>query len=158
MKKIATSAFIVLALFGCRKADVKEEITNQVELEKKIINDFADVVVNPNYADLQLKTGILKSSTDFFINHPSDSALDAARMCWRNSREAWEKSEAFLFGPVEDFNYDPELDTWPLNTTDIDALLADSVSLNISTINSLSTSLKGFHAIEYMLFGIGSIA
>jgi predicted lipoprotein len=58
---------------------------------------------------------------------------------------------------VEDFNYDPEMDTWPLNTTDIDALLAGANPLNVADIDSLPTSLKGFHAIEYMLFGIGGV-
>jgi uncharacterized iron-regulated protein len=60
-----------------------------------------------------------------------------------------------LFGPVEDFNYDPTMDDWPVNKTDLDAVLASNSNLTVADIDQLGTTLKGFHAIEYVIFGVG---
>jgi predicted lipoprotein len=60
-----------------------------------------------------------------------------------------------LFGPVEDFNYDPTMDDWPVNKVDLDSLLASNNALALADIDPLPTSLKGFHPIEYLLFGVG---
>ena len=70
-------------------------------------------------------------------------------------RTSWEQCEGFLFGPVEDDNYDPNMDTWPVDYVQLDSLLASSNPLQINDIESLSTlSLRGFHPIEYILWGV----
>ena len=43
---------------------------------------------------------------------------------WVAARVPWEQSEGFLFGPVDTFGYDPAMDSWPVNRTDLDAVLA----------------------------------
>jgi predicted lipoprotein len=62
-------------------------------------------------------------------------------------------SEGFLFGPVETGGYDPALDAWPFNLVDAQALLAGSDPITPQLIASLDGAVKGFHAIEYLLFG-----
>ena len=47
------------------------------------------------------------------------------------------------------------MDDWPVNRVDLDSLLASNNPLSLSDIDALPTSLKGFHPIEYILFGIG---
>ncbi len=61
-----------------------------------------------------------------------------------------------MFGPVEDFNYDPDMDDWPVNRVDLDSLLASNNPLALNDIAPLATTLKGFHAIEYIIYGVGS--
>ena len=75
--------------------------------------------------------------------------LPAVQAVWRNTRVPWEQSEAFLFGPVSDNDHDPFLDTWPLNVTDLENIIASSD--DIATLD-LRDDVQGFHALEYLLF------
>ena len=75
--------------------------------------------------------------------------LPAVQHAWRDARIPWEQSEAFLFGPVDTDEHDPFLDTWPLNVTDLEAIIASSD--DIETVE-LTDDVQGFHALEYLLF------
>ena len=75
--------------------------------------------------------------------------LPAVQHAWRDARIPWEQSEAFLFGPVTDNGHDPFLDTWPLNVTDLEAIIASDA--DIATVE-LADDVQGFHALEYLLF------
>ena len=75
--------------------------------------------------------------------------LPAVQTAWRNARVPWEQSEAFLFGPVDSDGHDPALDSWPLNVTDLENIIASSA--DIATLE-LAEDVQGFHALEYLLF------
>jgi len=68
-------------------------------------------------------------------------------------RGVWEQCEGFLIGPVEDNDYDPKMDTWPTDYVQMDSLLNSSNSLTISDIQNVTLSLRGYHPIEYIIFG-----
>ena len=125
-------------------------------LEGKVLNGFAMQLVNPNYEDIQTKAGVMLNASNTLIANTTDANLLAMRAAWVNTRGAWESCEGFLFGPVEDFNYDPDMDDWPVNKVDLDSLLSSSNPLTVNDITPLATTLKGFHAIEYIIFGVGS--
>ncbi|HTR81158.1 MAG TPA: imelysin family protein [Bacteroidota bacterium] len=155
MKKLAFIVPTLIFLFfaGCNKNPTEPSPTPAGDLEGEVLTDFANVVVNPNYADLQVKASALNQKVSALDTASTDENLAAAQNAWRITRGAWETSEGYLFGPIEDFNYDPSIDTWPLNKTDLDSLLASANPLMVSDIDALPYSLKGFHAIEYILFG-----
>lgn len=58
-----------------------------------------------------------------------------------------------LFGPVSTDNIDPRIDTWPVNFVDLEAQLASGNAFTAEYINNLEDALKGFHPIEYLIFG-----
>ena len=64
-----------------------------------------------------------------------------------------EQTEAWLFGPVSVNEIDPRIDTWPVDFNDLEAILGGSASLDEGYIDGLEESLKGFHPIEYLLWG-----
>jgi putative iron-regulated protein len=144
-----------LLISGCSKNPTAPVTTTGGDLEGEVLTDFANVVVNPNYQDLQTKAAALNQAISNLDSATTDANLSVAQDAWRSTRVAWETAEGYLFGPVEDFNYDPSIDTWPLSKTELDSLLASSNPLNVSDIDALPYSLKGFHAIEYILFGTG---
>ena len=154
-KFITICCIAALAIAGCKK-DSTNDRTDDTTLEQNVLTDFAGVLVNPNYQDIQAKALIMNNAIITFNANSTDDNLAAVRVAWKNTRAAWESCEGFLFGPVEDFDYDPTMDDWPLNKADLDALLASSNPLQVSDINQLGTTLKGFHAIEYIIFGVGS--
>ena len=148
-----------LVIGGCSKdhTPTKDDNTNtQATLEQNVLTDFAAVLANPNYQDIQAKALIMNNAIIAFNASSTDANLLAVRNAWKDTRGAWESCEGFLFGPVEDFSYDPTMDDWPVNKADLDALIASNNPLQVSDIDALETTLKGFHAIEYIVFGVGS--
>lgn len=149
--------FLLVSLFalsGCKKNnDINSP--NPTVTSQQVLADFANFVANPNYIDIAGNAALLNASVQALYQNTTDYNLNASQNAWRQTRKPWEQSEAFLLGPVEDFNYDPALDSWPVNHIDMDSLLAGTNPLMLSDIDALPASLKGFHAIEYMLFGYG---
>jgi putative iron-regulated protein len=67
----------------------------------------------------------------------------------------WERCEGFPIGPVESFDYDPNSDTWPTDYHQMDSLLSSSNPLATSDVANLPQTLRGYHPIEYLIFGEG---
>ncbi|MEO8087177.1 MAG: imelysin family protein [Bacteroidota bacterium] len=138
------------------KPDKQNDITTDIPVtEQQVLDDFANVIVNPNYQDLQQKANELRLAVVTLNASCINSNLYAAQSAWRAIRVPWEQSEGFLFGPVEDYNYDPATDSWPVNTIELDSLIASNNTLTLADIDSLQDALRGYHPIEYLLFGVG---
>ncbi len=133
---------------------------------------FVEKTVLPTYTSLadatlelaelcaQIETSAkANASTDITASGSLSSATKAiveqACVKWYEARKQWELSEAFLYGAAADYNIDPHVDSWPLNATDLQALLDDPVRMGMMDAEyaaGLGYGLLGFHAIEYMLF------
>lgn len=118
----------------------------------QVLHDIPVKVVYPTYQDLAAKAALLQTAVTSLSNSKTDGNLLAAQNAWRATRKPWEQSEAFLFGPVETQGIDPHIDSWPLDKTQLDQVLASNAVLTRSYIDNLDESLKGFHTIEYLLF------
>ncbi len=160
MKKIAL--FISIASFVTFAACTKPSDTGGSNpqdfktLTSTVITDFVNKTGLPTYSALKDRATVLNASIISLNNTPTDDNLLAARQAWFDIRTVWEQSEGFLFGPVEDDNYDPDTDTWPVNFNDLDSLMNSANPLGENDIEALTQqSLKGYHPIEYILFGRG---
>lgn len=150
------SGIALLSVGGCKKKDSDNSTPSSVTVtEAEVLNDFANVLANPDYTDLQAKANALNNAVTALNTSTTTANLITAQNAWRAVRIPWEQSEGFLFGPVEDFNYDPATDTWPVNTIELDSLIASNDPLTLADIDSLQFSLKGYHPVEYLLFGVG---
>lgn len=121
--------------------------------DQQIIVDFADQVVVPTYQLLEERAGELDDAAIALAADVTDENLEAAREAWVELRVPWEQSEGFLFGPVSAKAWDPAMDTWPLNKTDFDMVIEGDDPINQELIRNLPESQKGFHAVEYLLWG-----
>ncbi len=116
-----------------------------------------EATIDPDASDTgrTVDTSTLHAAVHTFVGTSAGSQMAAVELLpvvqavWRNARVPWEQSEAFLFGPVSDDEHDPFLDTWPLNVTDLEAIIASSD--DIATLE-LADDVQGFHALEYLLF------
>ena len=140
-------------VFACTP---KEETVTPTADYKTEITNLANEVILPTYADLYAKTDVLVQKVAVLRQNQTPANLEAARQAWRDARMPWERSEGFLFGPVDQQGIDPSIDSWPVNKSDLDAVLASSNTLNRAYIDGLEGTLKGFHTIEYLLFGINA--
>ena len=122
-------------------------------LNAEIITSFSNNIATAKYDELQSKTSLLNDQVLALEASSSESNLNACRQTWRDARKVWEQSESILFGPVSTENIDPRIDTWPVNFTDLDAQLASEHEFSETYIDNLEDALKGFHPVEYLLFG-----
>lgn len=145
--------FVTIFSLSCNKAPEISGNGNFSTLEQTVLNDFTNNVALNSYLNLSVKATALNTSLQNLNANATDANLASAQQAWKDIRSVWEQSEGFLFGPVEDNDYDPNMDTWPTDYIQMDSLLASNNALQVSDIQSLTLSLRGFHPIEYIIFG-----
>lgn len=118
-----------------------------------VIEDFTNKVAIASYKDLSDRADAFHTSMQNLNNDPSQTNLEAVRQQWKDMRSVWEKTEAFLFGPVDENSYDPNMDTWPTDVAQMDSLITGTSGLGQSDIEQLTLSLRGYHPLEYIIWG-----
>lgn len=150
-KMIALSTLMALA--ACND-DNENSSRVDTTLNTDVLADFSTAIAQGTYSDLASKTSTLYDQIlALETGGATDAELEACRTTWKAARQAWEQSESFLFGPVSTENIDPRIDTWPVNFTDLDAQLDSEAEFTEEYIDNLEDALKGFHPIEYLIFG-----
>jgi predicted lipoprotein len=154
MKKIgiAILGVSILSITACKKSEDTATVSFD-ELKTVVLTDFSSNVAVASYLDLDNAAINLNTAILALNINTNEANLTAAKTAWKNMRSIWEQTEGFLFGPVEDNDYDPNMDTWPTDYVQLDSMLASTNSLNIADIQSATLSLRGYHPIEYIIFG-----
>ena len=180
MKKIfkfamlfAAACTMTMSMTSCSSDDEKD---NTVDVTKEqndaieaLTKQYLSDVVYPTYGNLAnecenlfnkisaLKTKLKADAT------VSQSEIDAICTSYKNARNYWEQSEAFLYGAASDFEIDPHIDTWPLDVPTLGEDLTDDAKIQkldaADGIEYARTSLTaenlGFHGIEFIFFRDG---
>jgi hypothetical protein len=138
---------------------------------QQVLANNVDKTINPTYAAMaiaandlyeQVQTIHTASKTGTVTQDMVDQACDY----WKEARQRYEKSEAFLLGAASDYDIDPHIDTWPLdlqtlyntlsNETLIKSYDTEDKDANAAKANSdLGQSVLGFHGLEFILFRDG---
>lgn len=149
----------ITILFACAIVFLQGCIDNEnatpidETLNAEILSVFSENVAKASYDDLKSKSDQLYTNILSLDASRTSENLIACRTSWKASREAWEQTESFLFGPVSTENIDPRIDTWPVNFEDLQSQLNSGNEFTEAYINNLEDALKGFHPIEYLIFG-----
>ncbi len=113
----------------------------------------------PDSSQRQASVATLCAAVYTLVGTSSQSEADAIALlpavqnAWRDARVPWEQSEAFLFGPVDTEGHDPTLDSWPLDVTRLEAIIASSDDIDTYDLTGPDEeAVQGFHALEYLLF------
>ena len=127
-----------------------------------VVDNYVDAVVLPTYKSLKEKNAALYQTVVNFKNSPSDANFATACNAWLEAREPWERSEGFLFGPVDALGLDPNMDSWPLDQDNIVQILNSGKYDNLNWSDGDSDdaiqavqSVRGFHTLEFLLFKDG---
>ncbi|WP_297903519.1 imelysin family protein [uncultured Parabacteroides sp.] len=124
------------------------------------VTQFVDAVVLPTYKDMYEKMQAYHAAVEKFLASGSQNDLADACEAWRAVRIPWEQSEAFLFGVADLGQYDPSLDSWPLDKDGIEQIIANgdfsAVTGDVDDSDDAPANapqnLRGFHTAEKMLF------
>ncbi|WP_298438946.1 imelysin family protein [uncultured Ferrimonas sp.] len=120
-----------------------------------MIDNLTDNVMVSGYQNLATALDNLHLAADNLRNVPTQANLDKAKLAWQAARQPWEQGESHIFGPIDALSIDPHLDSWPLNTTDLQAQLLNNNSFDADTIKTWNDDVQGFHTMEFLLFGDG---
>ena len=158
MKKYLGLFILLNVLFSaCSKDDGSDNGDNDEYDYTEILNDYVDNTVIATYASMKDNSKVLLTNAEKFAASGSQTDLDATCAAWKATRKPWECSEAFLFGPADYKDIDPLIDSWPLDQTQLDQVLAGKQELTAEFVrNGLGAGLRGFHTIEYLIFRDGS--
>ncbi|MGF1644738.1 MAG: imelysin family protein [Thiotrichales bacterium] len=164
--KTAALTFTFAAVAACSGGggggETTEPGTNSVPSSKvsfaatALINNEADAIITQTYKNLNSAAAELQVAVQALAaDGATGQELDAAQEKWKVARRPWEQSEGFLFGPVDSLGVDPAIDSWPLNISDLSAFLTARPSATQADVDNAADDLRGFHAIEWLLFGDG---
>jgi putative iron-regulated protein len=151
-------ALVLFGLTACHKAVENGGSSGNItfdSLETTVISDFTNDLVFFRYSSLLNSSLTLQTSVTALVNTTNDANQAQAKSDWKNIRVQWEQSEGFLIGPVESNDYDPNTDTWPTDYVQMDSLLSSNNPLTTDGVKNLPQSLRGYHPLEYMLWGVG---
>ena len=136
--------------------DIVAPTDKNLELYKAVLSNIGTNVITETLKDFSLKTAALKLASDNLVIG-NNASLTALKNAWLEARVPWEKSESFAFGPVLTDGtigvIDVAVDSWPVNTTSINAILLSTNTINTALLNT-NNEARGFHTIEYLAWGI----
>lgn len=119
---------------------------------KATIANITDNVIVSGYANLANQANALTGALANLKDNPSNDTLAAAQNAWRATRVFWESGEGHIFGPVDTLSVDPKVDSWPVSKAELDGSLNGWTG---GSVEGFPDEIRGFHAIEYILFGDG---
>lgn len=155
------TAVMACGMTSCSDDDDNNE-NNGSEAEallQKANEQFVDATVIPTYHGLATSCVDLQETIEALADgsQSTDAAVVLACKQWKEARQYWEWSEAFLFGAASKYGIDPHIDTWPLDAVALDNLLnSPKMMADIeNTVANLNSGLVGFHGLEYIIFRNG---
>lgn len=119
---------------------------------QQVLVDFVRLVALPAYSELEHTGAELASALATLRAQPSAPALRAARAAWRQARSVWRQTNAFGIGPGDDLAITDGVVDEPTNADRLARLLASDTALDATAVLSLGANVRGFLAIEQLLF------
>jgi predicted lipoprotein len=143
----------MLAFLSCKKEKDKEPEPESDFDRKAMLENIGNMIIIPGYENLNNKVVQLDSAVVVFNASPDLSNLSALQNAFKGAYMAWQKVSVFEFGPAEQALLRTNTNTFPTDTAQI-ITNVNSGSYNLSLVSNIDA--KGFPAIDYLLFGIGS--
>lgn len=143
---------------------VKEMSTLTEKYVNDVVYDTYDKLADAS-EKLYDEVGAMRSS--LAAGTLTQTQIEQTCATFLEARAWWEKSEAWLYGPAENWGIDPHIDTWPLSRPGLakylsnnkDGIFAPGFDIDeaieaVSGDNS-EDSWLGFHGLEFILFRDG---
>ena len=119
---------------------------------RKTLETLVSNVIVPTYTKLADEAEALeKTLGGLTVGTITQTQINSACDDFKQARQYWEQSEAFLMGAASDFDIDPTIDSWPLNRS----LLLSYFNNGMNDEMLEDATILGFHALEFILFRDG---
>jgi predicted lipoprotein len=154
-KKSCLSILVSVTLLSACGSDNDDDNTSFDFDATPLITNLTEDVIVAGYVDLNTKAEAFIAAITTLSTDKTEANLAAAQQAWKDVRQPWEQGESHIFGPVDSLSIDPHLDSWPLNTSDLQALLENQDSFTADSVRNSNDDVQGFHTMEFLLFGDG---
>ncbi|OUR81138.1 iron-regulated protein A precursor [Colwellia psychrerythraea] len=155
-KSLLALALSSVFLTGCGGSSSEAPVVTGFAFEAtEMITNLTNDVIVAGYKNLNDEAAVFLLATQNLANTATEENLAAAQQAWKDVRVHWEQGESHIFGPVDALSIDPHLDTWPLNTSDLQDLLDSQSGFNATELKAFNDDVQGFHTMEFLLFGDG---
>ncbi|MFK7750175.1 MAG: imelysin family protein [Kordia sp.] len=155
IKKIFPLVVLALFIAACSSSDDSSDSNgggNETAFDRAaMLRNVADNIIIPSYQALNVDLEALVTAKDNFLTTPNLANLETLRAAWLTAYKAWQHVEAFNIGQAEQTLYYFQMNTYPVNTTDIENNIA-SGSYDLTSTNN--NDAVGFPALDYMLYGL----
>ena len=120
-----------------------------------LLESVANSLIIPNFESLQSSVNNLSTATNTFVQTTSEENLIALRTAWIQAVKDHQHCSAFGFGPAELLlgPYAEVLGVFPVDEAQVEQNLLDA---NFDLPNSFDRDVRGFYAVEYLIYGNGS--
>ena len=119
---------------------------------RKVLENLVTNVIVPTYTKLADDVEDLeKTLNGLTVSTITQAQIDKACADFKDARQNWERSEAFLGGAASDFSIDPTIDSWPLDRAELLDYFKGGMTAEIED----ESTILGFHALEFILFRNG---
>ncbi|TIT84015.1 MAG: peptidase M75, Imelysin, partial [Mesorhizobium sp.] len=151
-KRLAVALLLPLALFGVSPASAEVKAS-------AVIQRAIDGFIRPAYASLHDHAGSLTKAMRTLCNAPSQGSLEAARVEFSATVEAWSSAEIIAFGPIRENNRLERMLYWPdrkgIGLKQVQAALAgkDPTATDPAQLADKSVAMQGLGALEFVLYG-----
>ncbi|HEY1707234.1 MAG TPA: imelysin family protein [Rhizomicrobium sp.] len=111
-KSLIYSGFLaVFTMYGAQAAEAPPA--------SAVTAHYADLAA-ATYGDSSAKARDLQAAVDALLAHPEATTLAAARAAWKAARVPYAQSEVFRFGNATVDNWEPRVNSWPMDEGLID--------------------------------------
>ena len=119
---------------------------------RKVLENLVTNVIVSTYTKLADDVEDLeKTLNGLTVSTITQAQIDKACADFKDARQNWERSEAFLGGAASDFSIDPTIDSWPLDRAELLDYFKGGMTAEIED----ESTILGFHALEFILFRNG---
>ena len=152
------SAFVACAMLALISFNCKDSVTDNPSdafNRRAMLENVADNIIIPSFADLQTKVNALNSAVNAFVQSPNETTLLSARAAWEEAYLSWQYANGFNFGPAQTSTGTlfQKAGVFPVNASQIETFIT-----NRTFNNDLSRDTRGFNAIEYLLYDAVSVS
>tara|TARA_R110002050_G_scaffold94765_2_gene197239 strand:+ start:95710 stop:96783 length:1074 start_codon:yes stop_codon:yes gene_type:complete len=143
----------LISFTSCSDNDSSTEVVDpNATLYTQVLTNVSISVITETYNSLYTNSETLETAV-VNLTIGNETALQAVKDAWQNTRAPWEKSEGFLYGPVDTDGIDPAIDSWPVDVNAINNILNSGNEIT-STLLESNNEARGFHTIEYFIWGL----
>jgi putative iron-regulated protein len=151
-KNIVTLSFLISTVFISCSDNAAENTDANAGLYSQVLTNTSINVITDTYKSMNDNAATLVTAVSN-LTIGDEAELTAVKNAWMATRAPWEMSEGFLYGPVDTEGIDPAIDSWPVNLNDINNIL-NSGNLITSSLLENNNEARGFHTIEYFVWGL----
>ncbi|MBO9702772.1 MAG: imelysin family protein [Sporocytophaga sp.] len=146
---------LFLFFIGCKK-DTEQKPSDAFNSfdRKGMLENIGRNIIIPSYKELNNSSHNMTTACEGFVSNPTEENLIALQNAWKQTAGAWKRCELYKIGPGDDLSVAlySSIDFSPVNTSLIEDAVNTTSVIDTNYVKNKGASVKGFPAIEYLLF------